>query len=118
MGPLWQDRENCQMRKKIGNQGFVKVVIILLLVAGLGFVGMSFGKPYYRFNTLRSHSKDILMEEEGHLDVIRAKIMKTAEELQVPLDEKDLEVTMTPTKVTKVKATWSEVVDLHGYYQK
>jgi len=107
------------MRKGMGNRGFVKVIIIMLLLAGMGYVGMSFGKPYYRFNTLRSHTKDILLEESsGNVASIRTKIMETAAELKVPLDEKDLEVTVTPTRLIKVKATWSEVVDLYGYYQK
>ena len=43
--------------------------------------------------------------------------MKDAEELHVPLDEKDLEVAKVE-KMIKVKATWSETVDFWGYYQK
>ena len=107
------------MRDGIGRQGFVKLIITLLLLVGIVFVGMSFGKPYYRFNTLRSHTKDILLQDLGDVDVIKKKIMEDAAELNVPLEEGNLEVVFIPTtKMIKVKATWSEVVDLWGYYQK
>jgi hypothetical protein len=50
--------------------------------------------------------------------VIKSEIMKDAEELHVPLDEENLSVVVTPTKIVKVRATWSETVDFWGYYQK
>lgn len=107
------------MRDGIGRRGFVKLIITLLLLVGIVFVGMSFGKPYYRFNTLRSHTKDILLQDIGNVDLIKKKIMEDAAELNVPLEEGNLEVVIIPTtKMTKVKATWSEVVDFWGYYQK
>jgi hypothetical protein len=106
------------MKDGIGREGFVKLVLTLLLVVAIAFVGMSFGKPYYRFNTLRSHTKDILMGEPAIVDVLKKDIMKDAEELNVPLDEENLSVVVTPKNIIKVKATWSETVDFWGYYQK
>ena len=43
--------------------------------------------------------------------------MKDAEELGVPVADSDLSVTMN-MKVVRVKGTWSETVDLYGFYQK
>ena len=106
------------MRKGIGERGFVKFFITLLLVIGAAYVGISFAKPYYRFNTLRSHAKDTLMADLGSVVKIKAEIMKDAAELNIPLEEENLEVVVTPTKITKVRATWSETVDFWGYYKK
>lgn len=107
------------MRDGIGRQGFVKLFIIFLLVAAIAFVGISFGKPYYRYNTLRSQTKDILAMELGNnVPEIKKRILAEAAELNVPLDEENLDVTYNASKITKVRASWSEVVDFWGYYQK
>ncbi len=105
------------MKKTIGNGGFIKLFLILAIVAAVAFIGISFGKPYIRFNTLRSHTKDTLMMEIGNVPIIRNKIMADAAELNVPLKEENLDVAIQDRKV-KVKATWSEVVDFWGYYRK
>ncbi len=96
----------------------MKTFILLLLLAAIGFVGISFGKPYFRYNTLRSHTKDILALELGNADAIKTKILAEAAELQVPLDEDNLSVVINNSKIIKVNANWSEVVDFWGYYQK
>ncbi len=56
------------------------------------FVGISFGKPYYRYYTLSSHTRDFLKTDVGNIDAIRKNVMKDAAELKVPLDEKNLDV--------------------------
>ncbi len=105
------------MKAGRGNKGFVKVVLALAVLVALVFVGISFGKPYYRYNTLRSHTKDILMQDLGNTQAIRERIMADAKELNVPLKDENLEIT-TKEKVVRVKASWSETVDFWGYYQK
>ncbi|MGE5299867.1 MAG: hypothetical protein ACM3MB_02760 [Acidobacteriota bacterium] len=103
-----------------GNRGFIKGFFLLVLFVGVSFLLISFGKPYYRYNTLRSHTKDILMMELGNVQAIREKIMAEAAELHVPLEEENLSVTQQGPlgKVIRVKATWSETVNFWGYYQK
>ena len=105
------------MMKKIGNRGFVTGVLSLCILVAIIFIGISFGKPYYRFYALGSHTRDFLKTDVGDIDAIKKNVMKDAAELKVPLDEKDLEV-VVDKKVIKVKATWSETVDFWGYYQK
>lgn len=105
------------MMKNIGDRGFVKVVFMLLILVAIVFAGISFGKPYYRYHTLSSHTSDFLKTEVGDVNTIRKNIMDNAAELNVPLDEKNLEV-VKAEKIIKVKATWSETVDFWGYYQK
>ncbi len=102
------------------NSGFIKGLVLLALFVGASFLLISFGKPYYRYNALRSHTKDILMSELGNVQKIKENILADAAELHVPLEEENLEVTRQGPagKVISVKATWSETVDFWGYYQK
>ncbi len=105
------------MKYRMDNRGFIKGFLLLVVFVGISYVGISFGKPYYRYNTLRSHTKDILFSEVGFLPLIKEKILADAAELHVPLKQENLEVTQV-NKIIKVKGTWSETVDLEGYYQK
>lgn len=105
------------MRIRIGNGGFIKGFLLLTLLVGIAFVGISFGKPYFRYNTLRSHTKDILATDITSITSIREKILAQAQELDVPLTDANLEIAQVQ-KVIKVKGTWSETVDFWGYYTK
>jgi hypothetical protein len=108
------------MRERYGEKGFIKGLFLLLLFAGVAVVLVVVAKPYIRYNTLRSHTKDILMMELGNIEQIKQKIMADAVELHVPLQEENLSVTQQGEqgKVIRVKANWSETVDFWGYYQK
>lgn len=99
------------------NQGLVKGIIIILLISAFSFVGYLSVKPFYRYMTLQSLTKDILMMELGNLEAIKKDIMQTAKDLNVPLHANNLKVYMHK-KVVKVNAQWSETVDYWGYYQK
>ena len=103
--------------KKIGERGFVKGVVGLCILVAIVFVMISFGKPYYRYYELGSHTRDFLKTDIGDINAIRKDIIDNAAELKVPLNEKDLEVRIVE-KMIKVKATWSETVDFWGFYQK
>jgi hypothetical protein len=105
------------MRTKIGNEGLIRGLFLLALVVAVAFVGISFGKPYYRYIVLGSHTRDIMKEEIGNADMIKDRIMAEAKELNVPLQEDDLDVRIEK-KIVKVDAHWSEVVDFWGYYRK
>jgi len=105
------------MRQKLGNRGLVKGLLMLGVLAAIVFVGISFGKPYYRYYTLSSHTRDFLKSDTFNAKVIRENILADAEEVKVPLADEDLEVTVDKKNV-KVRATWSETVDFWGYYQK
>ena len=105
------------MMKKIGNRGSVTGFFMLVILVAVVFVGISFAKPYYRYYTLGSHTRDFLKSDTGSINAVTKNIMENAAELNVPLDEENLEVVMV-NKIIKVKATWSETVDFWGYYQK
>jgi hypothetical protein len=105
------------MRIKIGEEGLIRGLFLLALVVAVAFVGISFGKPYYRYLVLGSHTRDVMKEEIGSVDAIRERIMADAKELKVPLQDDNLDVRIE-NKIVKVDAHWSEVVDFWGYYQK
>jgi hypothetical protein len=105
------------MKEHFNSSGYVKLILVVLLLVACAFVAISFGKPYFHYYTLGSHTRDILKSEIGNVDVIKEKVMADAKELNIPLDEDNLEVTLDK-KVIKVRAKWSETVDFWGYYQK
>ena len=95
----------------------MKWLLGLLLFAVVVLVAVSFGKPYYRYYSLGYDTKDFLEMETRNVSAIREKIVARAAELQVPLDESDLQITVEDKKV-RVKAVWSDRVDFFGFYQK
>jgi len=105
------------VKNNIGNQGFVKGFLSLLLIVLLAYIGISFGKPYYRYYTLGSHTRDFLKMETGNIQAIREKILSEAADLKINLKGKDLEVSIV-NKIVKVRAKWSDTVDFGGYYTK
>ena len=117
MGSFREDREPRKMTGRLGREGYITTLLLLAFFGVLVFVLISFGKPYYRYNTLRSHTKDILSSEINVLPAIKEEVLKEAKELNVPLQEDKLEVTMQ-NKIIKVKATWSETVNFWDYYKK
>ena len=105
------------MKIILGRQGFIKGILSLLILVALVAVGLAFAKPYYRYYTLGSHTRDLLKTEIGNLETIKDKILQNAKELNIPLNQGAVEVTLLQ-KVVKVNARWSETVDLWGYYQR
>ncbi len=103
-----------------GKRGFISITTILLflVIVAAAYVGISFARPYIRYNTLRMHTTDILESELKSLPAIKQEVLKDAAELKIPLSEENVEVTVSPMKVIKVKATWSETVNFWDYYQK
>lgn len=108
------------MKRVAGQRGFISITSILffLFIVAAGYVGISFAKPYIRYNTLRMHTTDILESEEKSLPAIKGQVLADAAELKIPLSEENVEVTVSSMKVIKVKATWSETVNFWDYYKK
>ena len=105
------------MRKNLGEKGFIKTLLGLLLLGAIIVSLVLFAKPYYRSYTLGAHTRDFLKTEIGDVNQIRENVMKDAEELGIKLNDSDLSVTIDK-KIVKVKATWKDTVDFWGYYQK
>lgn len=106
---------------RLGNQGFIKGLLMLAVLVGIAYAAIMFGTPYYRYNTLRSHTKDFLAlatPNPDHIPAIKKQILEEAANLKVPLTEGNLEVSINANKMMKVKARWSEVVNLLDYYSR
>jgi hypothetical protein len=104
------------MKERIGEKGLIKGIFIILVLVAAAFLLISYGKPYYRYYVLGSHTRDILKSEIGNLNTIRTKIMEEAKELNIPLDEDNLEVVLDK-KIIRVNASWTDTVDFWGYYE-
>ncbi len=105
------------MKRNMGEKGFIKALLGLLLLAAIIVSLVLFAKPYYRSYTLGAHTRDFLKTEIGDVAKIRENVMKDADELGIKLNDSDLTVTIE-NKIVKVKATWQDTVDFWGYYQK
>ena len=106
---------------RLDNQGSIKGLLLLAVLVGVVYAIFMFGGPYYRYNTLRSHTKDMLLMESSNPDrmpAIKQQILEEAGKLKIPLVESNIEISVSPTKVMHVKARWSEVVSLMDYYSK
>ena len=104
------------MNERIGEKGLIKGIFIVVALVVVAFLLISYGKPYYRYYVLGSHTRDLLKLEIGNINTIKTKIMEEAKELNVPLDEENLEVVLD-VKIVRVNASWTETVDFWGYYQ-
>jgi hypothetical protein len=105
------------MKNDLGEKGFIKTLLGLLLLGAIIVSLVLLGKPYYRSYTLGAHTRDYLKTEIGDIAKIRNNVMQDAAELGIKLSDADLSVTIN-NKVVKVKATWKDTVDFWGYYQK
>lgn len=106
-----------KMERRLGNRGFIMGFLLLVVLGAVAFVLITFARPWIRYNTMRSHTKDILSSELNVIPAIREKVMDQAKELNIPLADENLEITMDK-KIIHVKGTWSETVDFWGYYTK
>jgi|OpeIllAssembly_1097287.scaffolds.fasta_scaffold03270_2 hypothetical protein len=119
MGALFQDREAGTMRRAQGEKGFIKTLLGLGLLVALIYVGVTLAKPYYRYYQFGSHTRDFLKTDIGEVNLIRKHMLEDAAELGVPLNDRNLTVSIdTFRKQVKVKAIWTDKVDLLGQYQK
>ena len=102
-----------------GEKGFIKTLLGLGLLICLIYVGLTLAKPYYRYYQFGSHTRDFLKTDIGEVNLIRKHMLEDAAELGVPLNDRDLTVSVdTFKKQVRVKATWTDTVDLLGQYQK
>ncbi len=104
--------------KVLNNEnGFIKFIFIMLVLASLVCAGLKFGMPYYRYSAFKSDTKELARISIGDTEKTREQIFERAQELELPLEENDIKVTKTVRGV-RVQASWPETVDLLGLYQK
>ena len=97
--------------------GFFKFAFITALIAFAMYAGIQFGMPQYRYSTLKTDATEFARISVGNLEKTRAQIAERAEELKIPITEKDIEV-VSEGNLIRIRASWSETVDILGLYQK
>ena len=97
--------------------GFFKFAFVTALIVFAMYAGLQFGMPFYRYSTLKTDATELARISVGDLEKTRAQIAERAEELKLPITEKDIEV-VREGKLVRVMASWSETVDILGLYQK
>ena len=97
----------------------MRKIIWLLVLAFLIYTGVQFAKPYYRYLAFKSDTKEIarVSVELKKEDEIRKQVFERAQELKIPIDKDDIEISMTD-KMVRIRTSWFEVVDILGIYRK
>lgn len=96
-----------------------KAILWLLIFVFIVYVGLKFGFPYYRYLAFKSDAKEIVRVsiEARNEEEIRDKIFERSQELKIPIEKTDIEVSKTDKSMV-VKTSWFEVVDVFGVYKK
>jgi hypothetical protein len=97
----------------------MRKVIWFLILVFLIYSGVKFGMPYYRYLAFKSDTKEIAGISMGlhNEEEIKNRVFERAEELKIPIQKEDIELSITPTMV-RIQTSWVEVVDMLGIYQK
>jgi len=105
------------MRHLRSRDGFIKPLLTIVILLLAGYVGIEFGIPYYRYSAFKSEAKEIARLELGNVEKTRAQLYNAAQEIKIPIEEKDIIVTRKMNTV-RVQTSWSTMVDIFGFYQK
>ena len=104
--------------KALNNEkGYIKLIFVTALIVFLGYLGVKFGVPYYKYSAFKSDVKELARISLGDTNKTRMEIFQRAQELKLPIEEKDIEIHKKEHTV-RVKTSWSETVDVFGAYQK
>ncbi len=98
-------------------KGYIKFALVTTILVFCIYIGVKFGIPYYKHSAFRSDVTELARISLGDTEKTRVQIFQRAQELKLPLDEKDILV-MRKTNTVRVKTSWNETVDVLGLYQK
>ncbi len=104
------------MKYKLGNQGFLKMSHLLLIVL-FSLIVIPLAQPFIRYYSLSWHTDFMIKANPGNPAIIRKEIISYAEKKRIPLLERNLTVFREKKKV-KVEIYWTDAIDYFGYYQK
>jgi hypothetical protein len=105
------------MKSLRNEKGYVKFVLIVIILAFCAYLAIKFGMPYYRYSVFNSDAKEITRISLGEVKKTQYLLYERAQELKLPIEEDNISVTVK-NKTVYVSTSWSETVDLFGIYQK
>ena len=97
--------------------GYIKFILIAVLIVFLVYLGVKFGMPYYKYSAFKSDIKEMVRVSLGDDNKTKTEVLQRAQELKIPIGEKDV-VIEKKGNVIIVTTSWSETVDVLGVYQK
>lgn len=105
------------MRYLNKENGSVKPVLCLVILALAVYSGFQFGMPYYKYSAFNSEVKDITRLAAIDAEKVRFNVLAASRSLRIPIEEKDITIIKKDSTV-RVKASWTVTVDILGLYQK
>jgi len=105
------------MRHLRNNDGFIKPLLVIAVMAFLVYSGIQFGIPYYRYSAFKSEAKEIARIELGQVEKTRAQLYEAAQNQKIPIEADDIQITKK-TNTIRIQTSWSVDVDILGLYQR
>ncbi len=105
------------MKKLCNRNGFVKPLLIILILVLAAYAGIEFAMPQYRYSAFKSDVKEIARVGLGNVQKVKTEVYEAAQEYKIPIEEDDIVVTKK-TNTIRVQTSWSTTVDIFGLYQK
>lgn len=105
------------MRHLRNNDGFIKPLLVIGVMAFLVYCGIQFGVPYYRYSAFKSEAKEIARIELGQVEKTRAQIFEAAQNQRIPIEAEDIQITKL-TNTIRIQTSWSVDVDILGLYHR
>lgn len=102
----------------LANDGYLKPLFVIVALAAAAYLGLLFGKPYYRYSALKSDAAEMARVSLGDERKLREMIFSRAQELGIPIEEDAIFVDRNADNVMDVKASWNESVNVLGLYER
>ncbi|MCE5195398.1 MAG: hypothetical protein LLF28_08140 [Nitrospiraceae bacterium] len=96
--------------------GFLKFLITAGIIAFVIYAGIQLLIPFYNYSAFKTNATEIARVSLGNLEKTKAEIFESAQEHNIPVTEKEIEIEKT-IKGVHVKTEWKSTVDLLGIYQ-
>ena len=94
----------------------LKVLVVLLILVGMGYVASKIIPPYWDYLSLQDPVKEaaIAYARQGKEADVRAELIARARQLGIALEEERVEIGQEGTMVV-VRVAWEVLLDIPGY---
>jgi flagellar basal body-associated protein FliL len=107
-----------RVRRRGRSSGLVslKVLVVLLVLAGVGYVGMKLIPPYWDYLSLQDPVKEaaIAYARHGKEAEVRAELIARARQIGIALDEERVDIGQEGNQVV-VRVAWEIPLDIPLY---